>query len=595
VPPNKTRTRSVSPTRRWAAGAPQQHGIRPEATTVPVQALTVQRPISHVVQQLAPSGFVPIVAGRPPPPAVSYVPPLAQQVGGPRVALSAVPVPVYKWASEQDVAQQVPQQMHPQAQQGFALPQCLPCSPAPILQQTLPKTQQVTTGEGNMEVGETHEGPTGDSEFMRLLDSLEVRVDLMAQMQHTRHQIQARTRAMEDETGYSGLDQFEDAVSDATTNGNKYLVSHHANNAVQEPVQVESSLARENSDLWTQLEEQREIIRKLTAEIEDMRGYLDTVKAQSGSTEAELRSKLQESQAEMQQLKQLFWNEQQSNKNTCREWEVERTKLQVELQELRFGTASTNAAHAHFHSQNTGAACLPTTPVLPIPQTQAVLSYKEDESSPPKVQPFNNSVCGVNVALSEDGYVGTRTRGCRQSVLIGSSPIPRQTHGWYFEVEIRETVEGWVGGVGIGITSADPANLRRVPDKAWRMPNTYIVGYWGCVFLDGQEKRTSWKPDMLKAGTKVGLLISDDGSGDMRVFVDLSPVVYIQGALRGLVTPSSELYAVVDVFAATLAVALQKYASPPSPPWQINQTYLSEPASPSSTLHPGSSLLTSSP
>ncbi|CAE8639984.1 unnamed protein product, partial [Polarella glacialis] len=33
-----------------------------------------------------------------------------------------------------------------------------------------------------------------DAEFLRLLDSLEVRVDLMAQMQHTRNQIQARAR-----------------------------------------------------------------------------------------------------------------------------------------------------------------------------------------------------------------------------------------------------------------------------------------------------------------------------------------------------------------------------------------------------------------
>merc|ERR1719293_88336 len=36
---------------------------------------------------------------------------------------------------------------------------------------------------------------------MKLLDSLEVRVDLMAQMQHTRNQIQARTRMKDEPDG----------------------------------------------------------------------------------------------------------------------------------------------------------------------------------------------------------------------------------------------------------------------------------------------------------------------------------------------------------------------------------------------------------
>ena len=46
---------------------------------------------------------------------------------------------------------------------------------------------------------------------------------------------------------------------------------------------------------------------------------------------------------------------------------------------------------------------------------------------------------------------------------------------------------GWVGGLGIGLTQTSSASLRRAPDKAWRMPRTFILGYWGRAFCDGKE------------------------------------------------------------------------------------------------------------
>jgi len=205
--------------------------------------------------------------------------------------------------------------------------------------------------------------------------------------------------------------------------------------------------------------------------------------------------------------------------------------------------------------------------------------------------PFSRETCGVNLTLSEDGYVAERTSGCRQSVAIGSGPLPPHAWGWFFEVEVLETVTGWVGGLGIGVTTTPPGQLRRVPDKAWRLPRSFIVGYWGCIFVDGQERRTAWGADSLCAGARVGVLVTNNGRGDLIVFVNQRPVVSVPGALAGgeAETPiwQEPLYPVVDVFAATRAVALSRHAVPPHPPWHVDESLQrpSPPVSPRSMCH----------
>jgi len=201
------------------------------------------------------------------------------------------------------------------------------------------------------------------------------------------------------------------------------------------------------------------------------------------------------------------------------------------------------------------------------------------------VSPFSQITCGTNIKLSEDGFTASRVRGCRQSLAIGSLPLQRQELGWYFEVEVKETVAGWVGGLGIGISQVSPSDLKRVPDKAWRMPNTYMVGYWGCVFLDGRERRTKWRADTLEAGSRVGLLVTGDGHGDLIVFVDDQPVVRADGAVPvGRGSSVESLYPVVDVFAATLSVALQPHARAPPPPWNTNPSPPGSPMSVSQSM-----------
>jgi len=262
---------------------------------------------------------------------------------------------------------------------------------------------------------------------------------------------------------------------------------------------------------------------------------------------------------EKQRLERALFEERIMQESSARDWVDERERILDEIEQVR-------AAAAAAERRSPAALLDATAAVLPV-------SFSRQ---PPVVAPFSREACGVNLVLSEDGYEATRTRGCRQSVAVGSSPLQRTAHGWFFEVVIGETVTGWVGGLGIGVTSTPPAELRRVPDKAWRLPSTYIVGYWGCVFLDGTERRTEWRSDTLQAGSRVGLLVTAD-AGDLIVFVDDVPAVFAPGALRSGDSERREiepLYPVVDVFAATRMVTLSERPSPPEPPWNVDEHLL---------------------
>eukprot|EP00930_Biecheleria_cincta_P024181 TRINITY_DN17339_c0_g1_i1.p1 TRINITY_DN17339_c0_g1~~TRINITY_DN17339_c0_g1_i1.p1 ORF type:complete len:757 (+),score=136.40 TRINITY_DN17339_c0_g1_i1:76-2271(+) len=178
---------------------------------------------------------------------------------------------------------------------------------------------------------------------------------------------------------------------------------------------------------------------------------------------------------------------------------------------------------------------------------------------PPRASPFSQEAVGLNILLSEDGFMATRNCGCRESVAIGSAPLSRQPSGLYFEVEVCQTVEGWLGGLGIGVTHTAPSQQRdhRLPDKAWRLPGTFILGYSGVRYLDGSEAPIDWQPDTLRVGQRVGLLVTGDGRTDMVAFVDGKEVARVPGKdLRPAGLRDEPLYAIVDVYNAVLAVKL---------------------------------------
>lgn len=494
---------------------------------------------------------------------------------------------------------------------------------------------------------------TSENEFMRLLDSLEVRVDLMAQMQQTRNQIKERAQMLEG--GGQQLDNGEPADWDGA------YVAHGAGPNGADYAD-ELPLAEENAELRRQSQEQRQCIARLMIEVEGLRTQLRGLGIVPGAEGDEMQSQLQEiirqakeNDVEVKALREQLREERLERERDRQAALRDRAEMMSEIKHLRGMTSTTpprgasrepsrapspsrarspqpssalssqqqlppppreprelrdtlqQQVDAAIRSSNTPVggnspshtsqdgvnayASLPTTLVLPIEAVDRPRGALDDAPRPSSASekeslvtaPFSRTMCGVNVSLSEDGYVATRTRGCRQSVLIGSEPIARQSLGWYFEVEVREKNEGWVGGLGIGVTKTGPGHLKRVPDKAWRMPHTFVVGYWGCVFIDGKELRTSWRVDSLPVGSKVGVLISE--SGDLRVFANGELAVFVEGALASIVSPRVELFPVVDVFAATLAVELAQRAKPPPPPWRSeNAAAVSPTGSPTGSL-----------
>lgn len=436
----------------------------------------------------------------------------------------------------------------------------VPVAPAPVpMQRAAPQVEQMEfqsdAAEYAAEPQEAwppRQAPPGqedaprdkDNAFMKLLDSLEVRVDLMAQMQHARSQIQ--------EQGWEGQEAPALQEPEEACQGD---AGYSCQQSAPEPPRGQ----QDGAELWDHLLEQRECIERLQSEHEEFGRQI--ARARAHETDAILH---------VQELQRELAEERRQRASEAQEWRMEREQLQAELQDLRRLAALAAGSAAHGAPAPGGAeAAVPTEAVLPAAQQGWW------------VQPFSREICGANMTLSEDGYVATRTRGSRQSVSMGSSPLVRQADGWYFEVEVCETVEGWVGGLGIGVTLTPPSELRRVPDKAWRMPRTFVVGYWGCVFLDGKEHRTRWRPDALALGARVGVLVHDF-TGDLHVLVDGAAVVFVEGALREHLVAGVELYPVVDVFAATVSVALLPLASAPPVPPPLCDNGAAETASPRS-------------
>mmetsp|Transcript_118505 Transcript_118505/g.329397 ORF Transcript_118505/g.329397 Transcript_118505/m.329397 type:complete len:198 (+) Transcript_118505:3-596(+) len=185
----------------------------------------------------------------------------------------------------------------------------------------------------------------------------------------------------------------------------------------------------------------------------------------------------------------------------------------------------------------------------------------------PEAGPFCEEACGASIGLSEGGFVAERCCGCRDAVVVGSRPLERQARGLYFEVQVRQTVDGWLGGMGIGVTHTPPGQLPRLPDKAVGLAETFVAGYSGCVFLNGSEKRTQWQPETLKIGQRVGLLITGDGREHFKVFVDGVERLHVDGAdLHAAGLRDAALYPVVDVHNATQSVELLPWAVAPAAP-----------------------------
>lgn len=231
-------------------------------------------------------------------------------------------------------------------------------------------------------------------------------------------------------------------------------------------------------------------------------------------------------------------------------------------------SAASAKATEHRQEQAWVPSCLDET--QPITRVSLPVDCTE-------VAPFHRDVIGSNVLLTEAGYTATRAKGCRESVVLGSRPLRLQESGRYFEVIVREVLPGWLGGMAIGVTSTSPETLHKLPDKAWRIPSSVIIGYNGSIFVNGEERPTSWRPERLDTSARVGLLVPATRNGDVLVFVDGQAVLRIDGGLLSLAGPDAlggvpdVLFPVVDIFAATRAITLCRSASVPQAPWEVDE------------------------
>merc|ERR1719247_1977988 len=92
-------------------------------------------------------------------------------------------------------------------------------------------------------------------------------------------------------------------------------------------------------------------------------------------------------------------------------------------------------------------------------------------------------------------------------------------------------MDGFTGGLAIGVTQTNPAALTETPMQADEVPLTVAAGYDNCIYLNGFERPVDWDPSHLEIGQRVGLLITDDGQGDLVIFEDQKPVVRVDGSI----------------------------------------------------------------
>lgn len=304
-----------------------------------------------------------------------------------------------------------------------------------------------------------------------------------------------------------------------------------------------------NNQLWDMLGQKEACISRLTGEVEALRSHLVAMGAASLATTS--------TTAGDTPLQSACWAPADV----------------VHSENLQVGTDHSPMGNQY---QCFSAEAIPDADMMsatrPVPRVDANdVSVRGALADPPRshqqhprgIGPWSRAACGVNLEISEDGFTASRTRGCRQAVVVSTTPLESQSFGRYFEVEVQETVDGWVGGLGIGVTTTPPENVRRVPDKAWGMPGTFIAGYWGCVFSEEEEGQTSWQPDALNAGSKVGLLLPAGCIGEVMIFVDGNLVVHYENIN---VACHETLFPIVDVFAATRVVRLMHEAASPTQP-----------------------------
>ncbi|CAK0849779.1 unnamed protein product, partial [Prorocentrum cordatum] len=247
----------------------------------------------------------------------------------------------------------------------------------------------------------TKDAPS-DGEFMKLLDSLEVRVDLMAQMQHTRNQIQARTR-VKDEPDGQGTHVMTTPPGDprpligCAPSGLTSAALAQAQQrleACEAPPRGEGARDGASVELRERLHEERDRADALRRELNDLRMRAhDTDSLRDRLSQSLERER--DANAQVEKLRQQLHEARMDAEASRKEWALEREQMAREIQSLR-------SEQGKGPSSRADTATLPTEPVLIPPTMRLAEELAAQEKQPPTTAPFNRQACGVNVVLSED-------------------------------------------------------------------------------------------------------------------------------------------------------------------------------------------------
>jgi len=171
---------------------------------------------------------------------------------------------------------------------------------------------------------------------------------------------------------------------------------------------------------------------------------------------------------------------------------------------------------------------------------------------------WSRSVSGSEVSICPAGRVAARTRSAKSALVMGGSAYPPEC-GQYICLRIVEVSKSAVGALGIGFTCSPPDRSRKASERGYKLPNTAILGYWGCLVMGGLEYRLDWTAESAKVGDTVGLLATH--AGDLVILVNDITVVVIAAALPDDFR-TNPVYPVVDLHGSTVAVELLSTRAP---------------------------------
>jgi hypothetical protein len=178
-------------------------------------------------------------------------------------------------------------------------------------------------------------------------------------------------------------------------------------------------------------------------------------------------------------------------------------------------------------------------------------------------------------------YISTSKDADMSGCLITNRPLPMFDEGIYFEVKVVRVNQDNPDGLTVGVTLTVPwdplEDVVAVPNTLDDIPLSWAVGYNGqCWSSSRKEWRdTSWSSKDLRAGQRVGVLVTCPPVSQLYIFVD--DILVCRGPSRLPSCLDNEYFGLVDLLGNCDSVSIVASARPPTaaadliPPLDPNQ------------------------